>query len=105
MFATDALTSDFAVARLLRYGQWVLLGLLLGRLAVGLAFLQALIPAIGQTQRRQANHRAAVFEQSIVLLFAFTEGRGNNLARALVGNHLGFVGVTLLLARVVAALF
>ena len=60
------------------------LGLLLGRLTVGMEFVNPLITAIGQTQNRHIQHRPARLKESKILLLAFTEGSRDDLACLLI---------------------
>ena len=78
---------------------------LLRRRAVGVKFLDALIPAVGDRFNQQAQRRFAFLEQREVGLLAFAKIGGDNLAGNRVGNHLGFERVAFFLAGVVAPLF
>ena len=80
------------------------LGLFLGRLTVGMRVLQTLIPTVAQTLNRRHHRAVAALEQSYIGHFAFRKGRGNNLAAEFIGDHLRFLGVTLLFAAVIAPL-
>ena len=105
MFASNAIPRNHAVIRLVLLRQRMPFGLFLRRACVGTAFRQPLIPTVGKTHLGRNEDGSACLPQCEVLLFAFTKGSGDNLATRFVGNYLGFLGVTLLFARVVTPLF
>jgi hypothetical protein len=105
VFASDALARDFSIEGFFLVVQRMMLGSLGGRPTVRMRFLETLVSAIGQTQRREVQPGTAPLEQSKILSLAFTEGGREDLTRTLIGDYLGFLGVTFLLAGVVPTLF
>ena len=105
MFTPDTLSCDVPIIRFLLLGERMEFGFLLGRATVFMSLVQTLIPAIGQTKRGRWQNRTAGFEESKICCFAFTKGGSQDHARLFVGDYLCFLGMTLLLAGVVASLF
>ena len=105
MFAPDPLSRNRPVIRLVLLRQRMPFAFLLRGEAVEAHFHQSLIPTIRKTGFCGGKHGSALLEKCEVLLFAFTKGGGKDFAARFVGDHLGFLGVTLLFAAVVSLLF
>ena len=93
------------LARFLCLRQRMRFRFLFRRRTVGMKFLEALIPAVGNRFNQKAQRRFALLEQRKVRFFALAKSGGDNFAGNLVGNPLRFLGVAFFLAGVIAALF
>lgn len=105
VFDRDPHLRDFPIARFLRVRQGMVLRLLLRQATIGMELADPLIAAIGHTHQLGIQRCPAGAKQSQILFLAFTKSGRDNQPGPLVGEELGFLGVTLLFAGVEAALF
>ena len=83
----------------------MILTFLIRGLAVGVEFVHALIPRIGQKFDAGRQSQTTVFEQGKIMGFARTNRDTQNLLRSVVNYDLSFLGVAFFLAGVTPALF